>query len=675
MSDTPASTPGSMPENQASEPAPLQDHSIPSTSAVTKLAFETLEAIFCQLSPADFNSARHTCRAWYYAGSGRLLLVEMVQRAGWWSSIKRLVGNPKDPVTPRLVPDDRERMAKWLAREVTLGGGGGGGDTSKSPFVLAGSVDFSSLAAAEHPGSDAAASSSCSTPAVSNLNPHHAGKVSVTFTVSACGRFLMLSRGSLIHVYELNHMCEGTRQPAWHARLKPARHHPLGALRPVTTVVCDGNVVRCSMDTSRGRYAVAALLEERRAVLVEIRRETMTGVLLRDISSSSSEEEEDNAAASDAALRDGYTREAGPPSKKPKTATTVVATCICEERSPFCAPSVESAETGRDMDGRGARTTTYRNLCTGIDPPRSVAVEALTHRNLSRWFPLLAPTDLVHFLPPRTGPGVGRQKLRLVCSAAGEDVQLGPTRGRFGGFGNLYNQALRLPGGGPSPNSNGVSSASAGGHGSRFPLILWRQPFGRPRSAHAQVAAAAAAVPSSPRESRLRRRWKPASAEHLRAVPLRDGQHVLFTDPHTGKLCIGSDASLGPMSQLERIIWLAPPAGASSSTAGLYAAGDDMRHGVRIVGVFPAAADVGEGREKGGADGREQEREQHQLVVFYTIPPDVFDDLTRLNSGALHVAAADGSGEQDFSDGFGVPSWNSYSYGDEGDDEPICILF
>ncbi|KAL2757314.1 hypothetical protein ACRALDRAFT_2025136 [Sodiomyces alcalophilus JCM 7366] len=339
MSGIPTPTSPVSAHDQVSEADPLQDHSSRPNPAVTKLPFETLEAIFTHLSPRDFNAARHTCRTWYYAGSGRLLLVEMVQRAGWWSSIKRLVGNPRDPVMPWSAPDDRERMAKWLAREMTLAGGG---DKSKSPFVLAGLVDFSSLAA-NYSGSEGVAS-----PA-SMPDP---GNIAIAFTVSACGRFLMLSHGRLIHIYELNHMCEGTRRPAWHARLKPTRHHPIGSLRPVTTVVCDGNVVRCSMDTSRGRYAVAALLEGRRAVVVEIRRERMTGVLLRNLSS-------DFAGA----LHDDFVRETGPPSKKPKTGSTMVATCICEKKGPFCAPSLET----------GARTY-HRNLCTGIDPPRSVAI-------------------------------------------------------------------------------------------------------------------------------------------------------------------------------------------------------------------------------------------------------------------------------------------------------------
>lgn len=289
-------------------------------------------------------------------------------------------------------------------------------------------------------------------------------------------------------------------------------------------------------------------------------------------------------------------------------------------------------------------------------------MEALTHRNLSRWFPLLAPTDFVHFLPPpRVGNEVLRRKLRLVCSAAGEDARTTRGRGRFGGFRNLYNQAALQLEDDWFP-FHGLGADQGWG-------APWRQSPGR------SAGRSEAAASSKPRsENRFRRRWKPASSEHLCAVPLRDGQHVLFTDPHTGKLCIGSDAALGPVSQLERIVWLAPPAGAASSTASVYAAGDDMRHGVRVIAVFPAVGGVGD---------MENTDTEHQLVVLYTIPPDAFDDLTRLNSGILHAearaaAGAASSDADELDDDFGVgvarASLDSF-YSDDGGDEELSSVF
>ncbi|RDA94711.1 hypothetical protein CP533_6775 [Ophiocordyceps camponoti-saundersi (nom. inval.)] len=48
-----------------------------------RLPNELLQHIFLFLSPIDFNSARHTCRAWFLASLHQLLLVEMLRRGGW----------------------------------------------------------------------------------------------------------------------------------------------------------------------------------------------------------------------------------------------------------------------------------------------------------------------------------------------------------------------------------------------------------------------------------------------------------------------------------------------------------------------------------------------------------------------------------------------------------------
>lgn len=50
-----------------------------------------------------------------------------------------------------------------------------------------------------------------------------------------------------------------------------------------------------------------------------------------------------------------------------------------------------------------------------------------------------------------------------------------------------------------------------------------------------------------------------AHCHHYRAIPVNDGLHILFVDPRTGFLCIGSDAPLAGPANLTRALVCAPP--------------------------------------------------------------------------------------------------------------------
>ncbi|KAG6002265.1 hypothetical protein E4U43_001148 [Claviceps pusilla] len=102
------------------------------------------------------------------------------------------------------------------------------------------------------------------------------------------------------------------------------------------------------------------------------------------------------------------------------------------------------------------------------------------------------------------------------------------------------------------------------------------------------------------------------SADHYRAVPISDGYHVLFTDPRTGCLCLGTDAPIGSVTRLVRKVWFRPPAAALSVIPILYAAGSDTRHGLRVVATFAAAGPMG------------IPHSNEQLIAFFTVPPDLF---------------------------------------------------
>ncbi|CAZ79427.1 unnamed protein product [Tuber melanosporum] len=233
--------------------------------------------------------------------------------------------------------------------------------------------------------------------------------------------------------------------------------------------------------------------------------------------------------------------------------------------------------------------STYRNICSEEDLPRSVAicpqrrcvafgcrggielhwVDALTGQDLNRWFPLTAPSDFLYFLPPRRGIDSAK-KLRLISSAV-HPKDASPFTRRFG----------------VGPDFLAFSDT-----------------------------------------------WEPRAgqSDHFQAVPLSDGSHILFIDPERGGLCLGSDAPLGydsttfvsheaaitgegPISE-----WtheapaedLANPTGKrrrgdnrsrkikNAIRPSIYASGAIVKHGVRVVAGYS------------------------DHIVLFSVPPDTF---------------------------------------------------
>lgn len=136
----------------------------------------------------------------------------------------------------------------------------------------------------------------------------------------------------------------------------------------------------------------------------------------------------------------------------------------------------------------------------------------------------------------------------------------------------------------------------------------------------------------------LVRRVSASSADHYRAVPLSDGYHILFTDPKTGNLCLGTDAPFGSLNRLIRKVWFRPPSAASSPLPLLYTARADTRHGVRVAATFSVSSggsmrvksDEVTSRRAAPQSGVDSDE---QIVVFYTIPPDMFHDISQGNVG------------------------------------------
>ncbi|UKZ92974.1 uncharacterized protein TrAFT101_007906 [Trichoderma asperellum] len=247
----------------------------------------------------------------------------------------------------------------------------------------------------------------------------------------------------------------------------------------------------------------------------------------------------------------------------------------------------------------------------------------MTGQNLSRWFPLTSPSDFLYFLPPRRGVDTPR-KLRLISSAAGLGNPMDLLDGILHGF------STSLLGSGSTAIVSSLDSEP------------WhaRREYGIPFAASGSSQDVDVDQDEDllstnvPQDSPIRR-LAAASADHFRAVPLSDGYHILFTDPRTGNLCLGSDAPVGSLTRLLRKIWFRPPQQAYSPAPLLYAVGADTRHGVRVVATFAArrreeffgVSDIGVRRFDNRDSGK-------QLLVFYTVPPDIFYDMRRADSEA-----------------------------------------
>lgn len=251
-------------------------------------------------------------------------------------------------------------------------------------------------------------------------------------------------------------------------------------------------------------------------------------------------------------------------------------------------------------------TGIYTNLGTSGDIPRSVAicpqrkciaygcrsgielhwVDAVTGTSLNRWFPLAAPSDHLYFLPQR--PGVdSTKKLRLISSAEA------PSRAPTGRKGSAPTKWKLIS---TNPQHGRVKSMTR--------LFFGGLPF--PDALNG--SSSDAILDNRERQGIIRT----VDCDHYRAIPLSDGSHVLFTDPATGLLCLGSDAPLGGPTKLMRKFCMVPPLHClRDSTARLtcYRAGHDLRWGVRIVAVYD--------------DGR---------VVLYNVPADCFERVRYIRS-------------------------------------------
>ena len=432
------------------------------------LPAEILENIYKRLDPVDFNSARHTCRAWMIASLDAKLLGLMLKRGGWWGAAQADVQLQKydGQIYPDKV-DPEWLLSGRLATECSLRPDWTGNGLFRSPY---GSPDGE-----YSPTIGLVRSSQADFTELSNgYAPMSGGEIGagLHFTVSICNRFLLVTEGCIIYIYSLRADWLHTHQSGGHLSL-------------MTTIICPHRVLAVSMDTSSDRFAVAGVLEGRLGLVCDLHRDSSNSKLppgpralsetIRDAKSpayssypsteyvpteatsphsheNSNTEDLDRRAMypSDRAMARAIAEATIPdvhgarPVGTSGTLDELYSTPVLS--APQNLPTVNNASYALIENGP---QSIYRNLCSAQDPPRSVAicpqrrcvafgcaagielhwVDALTGQDLSRWFPLAAPSDFLYFLPPR--PGVdSAKKLRLISSTC-HPKEKGNLRSRF----------------------------------------------------------------------------------------------------------------------------------------------------------------------------------------------------------------------------------------------------
>lgn len=588
---------------------------------MAQLPTEVLHQIYLELGPADFNSARHTCRSWYVNSLEQGLLETMLKRGGWTSSI------PSEE--PRLGLPPRGTSVEWLmskriARECALGPDwhGNGLDLTElqfrfghqryapkaTPFLQTSTIDFTELGI-HYPGSDGPSAG-------------------IIFSVSCCSKFLMVAHGCMVYIYELNR---------GHTFEESSHGKKSGSLRPVTSVICPRRVLACSMDTSSRRYAIAVLMEGRMGLVCDLtdmrdhsrHPSDFRYLAKQDSSMSNPSEYRNRVSISSSRSRNAVQRtrtaeqpfvfpviaaEASEPSmppnservawygqNSPSVPNPLIRSATAHSFASFSIYSRSPVSvTPYPMLVEPSTPTLYAPLCSSDDLPRSVAlcpqrrcvafgcssgielhwVDALTGQDLNRWFPLTAPSDHLYFLPPRAGIDSAK-KLRLI-SSAGRPGEQPVMAERFGGAftsSRSGERAKTSPFWGMLPSRYNGGWSALDDRGPQSPPLANRD-----------------------------------NSDHYRAVPLSDGYHILFTDPATGFLCLGSDAPVGGPTKLLRKIWFAGPEMDGEQSPVVYAAGSDLRHGVRVVAAY------GHGTE--------------QSIWLFSVPHDVYIDSLAERGGA-----------------------------------------
>lgn len=416
-------------------------------------------------------------------------------------------------LTPKLASGGDWRLSKRLATECSLSPGRTGNGFPES--VLAGNLPANS----EQNPTSLEVSGILDFTQLSRPEAHsHDGRSGLRFTVSTCGKFLLLLDSNVIFVYCIRVLVSQT----------PGYQHG-GHIDFLMGIACPHYVVAVSMDTSRNRYTIAALLEDRMGLILDVPE---LSLMARRSGPSSPHSERDTYNVTQA--WDPKSSPTATPTTSqrldlPPTYTDIYHVSPIAQTPTYPQPS--------PLPIQFVPHVMYRNLCSKTSPPLSVAIcphrrcvafgssagielhwqDAGTGQELSRWMELIGPAEYIHFLPLRAEDEQDvAKKLRLISSRAG------PT---------YYHDPIRL------------NEAFDYEH-----------------------------------------------CKFLRALPLSDGQHLLYTDPATGDLCLGTGLHhpFGRPKPVKRVVLEGPMHLITEKARwpACYKASTELEWGARIVAGF-----------------------------------------------------------------------------------------
>lgn len=477
------------------------------------------------------------------------------------------------------------------------------------------------------------------------LVDHRTSKV---FTVSRCGRYLLVRSGHDIFVYRL---------------------FGQASISAVVRLAADSVVLKVSMDTSSGRNDVAALLDERRAALWEIddnvteisqaedsSNATQLSISITSRSSSSGdlrvrgriiaplpERRREIFARSDivdhgqttsqqvAVSSTGQAVEHG--SMTPPEAYIGQAT-LQDNDDTLTNPSRTDAarpillRAGSDMSVHSVLFGTfaglsespepdelevkeptlpiharpkavYEDLGTSSDPPRSIAI--CPQRQC---LALGCCTGIELFWKdPLTGSDLNRW---FPLAAPSDNLYFLPQRPGYTDTSRklrLISSSQRTPTPSASARAGSVSDRvlqRQRTHDRNRRLSMTRLFFG-----NLPFPAASASPDGESTADQRRGVLRTVDCDHYQAVPISDGRHVLYTD-HDAGLCLGSDAPVGAPTKLIRKAVFIPPEGIDTHELICYSAASETAWGVRVVAAYGSH------------------------VVLYTIPSDAYSKFRRM---------------------------------------------
>jgi hypothetical protein len=551
----------------------------PRPSAANLAPPEILTQIYTMLSPRDFDNARRTCSQWMRASLQHKLLEGTMKRAGWWDAWQQdcQAYRPVDGVEESVV----WRLSKRFSTECVLSGRKD--NVEKSGFLSTGMVDFGQLSRESLPKESPGLSRDMFTgpaPRLTAALRDPAFSRAIKFSVSACGHYVLAATGCMIYVYYLGNRKSGDSLPhrlsGQRAMEELAGDNDLDIL-PVSSIGCPYEVLSATIDTSTPKFVIAALLRGRIGMICDIKgvpvhpSSDRPSSILRPNSTVEQQPESEEASALN------EFREAIASSAAIEQATT-------PGGRPSMAPRTVSTRRTMNRLTRAPRKYIH-DICSKEDPPRSVSIcpgrrcvafgcgsgielhwyDERTQEDSRKLFPLSQPAEVLHFLPNRIEID-DISKLRLVSSLAGPGASGCQCHRTANGEDVICQFHL----------SSGVNS-----------FTHW-----------------------TPRRNGRLSLVKATHCHHYRAIPVNDGLHILFVEPVSGLLCIGSDAPLGGPTNLTRAMICIPPFenGVDSQeecVPTVFAVGSDLRWGLRVVAVY-------------------QDR-----LVLYTVPVDVYNVLRR----------------------------------------------